>query len=88
MLTTIYKYPLDMITGVTQIELPMNYVVVYCHLDATKAPCIWIKLDPEDGDKETVTFQIIGTGSFVTAPWIHVGSMYQDGYIWHVGRVE
>lgn len=82
----IYKYPLRIDDDQT-IELPMMARVLSVGLDPAGSLCVWAMVDTL-GDKEDVSFRIIGTGNPVgpgtTKHFTFLGTVTKGVGVWHV----
>jgi hypothetical protein len=86
---TIYKYPLKL-TGEQTIEMPRGAEILSVQ-DQGGTICVWALVDTKSETKQ-YTFRIYGTGHelpeqcgmFERMIYAHVGSVQQDGFVWHV----
>lgn len=77
------------VRSITVVEAPTLGLVVLAGLDPeTGGPAIWIEMDP-DAPRVERRFLIVTTGQRIDGDRafpndIHVGSMIDRGYVWHV----
>jgi hypothetical protein len=76
---TIYKYPLKL-TGEQTIEMPRGAEILSVQ-DQGGTICVWALVDTKSETKQ-YTFRIYGM--FERMIYAHVGSVQQDGFVWHV----
>lgn len=80
---TIWKFPLSN-AGVNSIPLPERASVRLVDLDPmTGIPTIWVELDDSD-PKRVRRFLVHGTGHRIEPDEVHVGSVIQGSFVWHV----
>jgi hypothetical protein len=85
----VWKFPLD-VTKITQLTIPPAYMdtpVRMAGLDpADGGPAIWIEFD-QSHPRLPRYFRIHGTGEPVENGEVHVGSMIDRSFVWHVYEV-
>lgn len=87
MIKKIYKYPLTgWEQGYVKVELPEWSDILETGFDPNGELCIWALVEP-DNEKYTRTFMVCGTGSSVTDKVIHLASVTDRQFIWHVFEV-
>lgn len=93
---TVYKYPLRM-DGPTEIELPVAlHKPVHFDIQSTEGqvwlhsatPTLWVEQWlPEEGEEfrtEKVVFEIFGTGHHIPVGALHIGSVIDGAFVWHL----
>ena len=88
----IYKYPMSLRVagGIHQFDWPVETKALHVGAQERETVTIWVQTKVEhpnrEGPKERRTFRIYGTGFPLDPDDIrsYVGSVQQDGYVWHV----
>jgi hypothetical protein len=79
----VYKYQL---TGQDNnhlsADVPAGANIIHADMQ-NSIPCIWAVVDPT-ARLETLYFTFTGTGFDVPPDSIHVGTMFQGPYVWHL----
>jgi hypothetical protein len=79
---TVWKFPLRW--GEVSVSMPKHARIVHIGIDpASDYPAVWAVVRP-DNDTETRSFTVIGTGHEVQKESVHVGSLIDDVFVWHV----
>jgi hypothetical protein len=86
----VYKYPLDM-SERTTIEMPYDAQIVHVERQG-RAYCLWAEHGTEPGtDKVSVmkkcTFGIFGTGHEIPDSAVHIGSIQDGPFVFHIYEV-
>lgn len=89
---TIFKYLLQFNHEVNQTNLLLPVgAKVLCFDYQRGEPYLWVQHVQNPGrpsvTKETRTFQIVGTGWEFPQPKQYIGTVQQDGYVWHCYEV-
>lgn len=83
---TVYKYPLPL-TDTYTLTIPQPAQIIHTGLDPIGSLCIWAVVDPASTEWIQHTLHVIGEGTpFPDDPRIHLGSVLQEPFIWHVFR--
>lgn len=85
MMTTVYKYRLDIIRAVQPIEMPSGAEII--SVQRTKdGVFMWVRCEPA---RVTVNrwFVCCGTGWDVPPHDKHIGTVIMDDYVWHFFEV-
>lgn len=79
---TIYKYRID---GVKHLELPEGAKVIHAAMQ-NNSPHIWVEYPVfvDSDDFEERRFTCYGTGFEVPDSSIHIGSMIDEDFVWHI----
>lgn len=82
-MTTIYKYPLEIVDR--QIVRMPTGAAIRAVMVQDGVTCLWAEVDPKAA-LEDRTFHIVGTGHAVPAvPYLrHVDSVIDGRFVWHV----
>lgn len=81
-LRTVFKYALH--AQVVEIELPTDGIVRLVAVDpATQQPTLWVEHDLS-GATERRTFLVVGTGMGVEPDTVHIGSVINEPFVWHI----
>ena len=83
---TIHKYQLRLDAIRVDVEIPMNAEFLHFGYQGTE-PYVWYEVD-EANPKETVSFEIIGTGWDVPAGCKHLSSNIIGNYVWHLYKAQ
>lgn len=81
----IHKYILMASTS-TVVHLPVDAQVVHCAKQDSYI-CIWVMLDLSQPPTVSRTFEVVGTGWDIEDGRVHVGSLLDGGFVWHVLEV-
>lgn len=75
----IYKYPLEIVTGVATVEMPY-YSHVLCVQVQRELPCVWATVDPR-WPLRTHKFHVFGTGHAFPEfnPGLYLGTIQLHG---------
>lgn len=89
MAEVIYKYPFDMHSNFSSIEMPKGATI--CHVGIqTRRICLWAIVPTDSQETEVRHFCFIGTGQTVEFhdKMTHIGSVQTDpdgvDFVWHV----
>lgn len=80
----IHKYRLPfMETGIAAVDVPVR-VGGLMHLAMQHGEVhVWAAVDPNA--REVLTrFHLVGTGGAVDLSWYHLGTVMDNGFVWHV----
>jgi hypothetical protein len=80
---TVFKYPLQLISGAQTIKMPYEADVVFVDMQ-NGILTIWAEVDTEE---EVIDrgFEVFGTGHSIPDGRTFVGTAHSpDGYLWHV----
>lgn len=83
---TVHKFPLPLTDSYT---LPIQHPaqIIHTGLDPIGSLCIWAVVDPTSTEWIQHTLHVIGTGNPMSDdPKIHLGSVLQEPFMWHVFR--
>jgi hypothetical protein len=81
---TIYKYKIE---GTEIISLPPNAKVIHAAMQ-NGAPHIWVEYPVNDSELESRTFMVCGTGFELEDDDIHLGSMIDGMFVWHIYEMK
>lgn len=77
---TIWK--VSVLPGMTYVSIPAGAELV--HFDFQDGyPQAWMRCDP-DSPHESRQFQLVGTGWPFDDDWKHVGTVLDEGLVWHL----
>ena len=86
-MTTIYKYPLNMLDEQT-IIIPENHKILCVHMQG-QTPCMWAMVDP---NKTNISLKILvyGTGTPIVDPEMlsYISSIQIGFFVWHIFTKE
>jgi hypothetical protein len=74
---TIYKYTLD-----GAVHMPQGSTVVQVGVQFGLY-CIWATVDT-DAPVEERFFVVVGTGSELSDNMVHVGTVFENPFVWHI----
>jgi hypothetical protein len=74
---TIYKYTLD-----GSVYIPQGSTVVQVGVQ-DGLYCIWAAVDTDAPVEERV-FVVVGTGSELSDNMVHVGTVFENPFVWHI----
>ena len=74
---TIYKYTLD-----EPVRMPKGSTVVQVGIQ-DGLYCVWATVDT-DAPVEERQFVVVGTGRELTANMHHVGTVFENPFVWHI----
>ena len=81
---TIWKYEFND-SGFREVDLGRNYkVILIASQHGSPFPTIWIEHNPEEEERSSVAFQIIGTGHVIPDDYEHIGSAICGAFVWHI----
>jgi hypothetical protein len=78
---TIYKYTLD-----EPVHIPKGSTVVQVGIQ-DGLYCIWAVVDT-DAPLEERHFVVVGTGRELTTNMVHVGTVFEDPFVWHIMELK
>lgn len=83
----IYKYPFQP-KRPTEIRLPVGAELLKVGAAVPHEPHLWFKVPTVEGELESRTFWVYGTGeAFDDRNQKHVDTFFDQGYVWHVFEV-
>ncbi len=78
---TIWKFPL--VKGEFQtIKIPVESRFLHIGLDREDVRCLWFAVDPAS-DMIVMEIIMVGTGNDLPHVGDFIGTIIQDGYVWH-----
>ena len=80
---TIYKYPIPVIDGWQEFDLPECADLVHFATDPIGALCMWAEIDTL-APTEVRRFCIVGTGHPIPDGAKHMGAAIQGPFVWHL----
>ncbi len=84
----IYKYPLRLIVGPQQIDLPAGALVRHFDIDtATGAPAIWAEVMVSDEQPYRTMpreFHIVATGETIPTEYSYHRTLLERQFVWHL----
>lgn len=82
----IYKYPLKLKLGEPQqVNLPTIHEVLHVAIQEGVIT-MWARVDTNAMQRDT-PFMIVGTGHAVPPGAIHRGTVFDEGFVWHIFEV-
>ena len=82
---TVYKYRVD---GATEIRVPVGSKVIHVGMQ-NGAPYIWVEVSTNPHlDIEGRYFEIAGTGWEIEDDAVHIGSVIDGAFVWHIYEVQ
>lgn len=81
----VWKYEITNWGG-TKIKLPPLYKILHFAWQGTGTKGnahVWIEIEKGRAVSREVSFQIFGTGSDIPDGWKYIGTMQNDGLVWH-----
>lgn len=81
---TIYKYPLEG-RDVSRVLMPEDASIVHVGIQ-NGVFCVWALGDTEDPMVER-SFTVVGTGWELDEFHIHLGTVFQDAFVWHIMEI-
>lgn len=82
---TIYKYPLYAPHNI--IEMPVGAIPRFVATQMSEV-MLWVEVDALAQATEERTFVLIGTGQQLPVGATYIGSVQNDGYVWHLHEVK
>ena len=84
MMKKIYKYPIEII-DIQTIKLPKGAIMLTAQLQHGKP-----YVDPNEIEAEDVTLRVYGTGQEIddSLDLTYVGTIQENGFVWHVFKVD
>lgn len=84
MLRVVYKYKLELISGVQSVVLPKGAQILHVGVQGSN-PTLWALVDPRE-PMTTVLLHVAATGAYFNCGSLrHVGTlMLKDATVWHV----
>jgi hypothetical protein len=80
----IYKYPIE-ITDEQEIQIPLGSEIMHAGLDPLGNPCIWVMVDVNECQSESVTVFVVGTGHPMPHSYnCYAGTFVHGPFVWHV----
>lgn len=71
-------------------SIPKNHKVLHVG-SQYNVPCMWIEHDaPSDQpERQSLYFMVVGTGDYFDSEGKeHIGTFFDNGYVWHVYEVK
>jgi hypothetical protein len=83
---TVWKYQVPIGHQVT-LEIPFGGIVVHTE-SQDDVICLWVEVESSN-PKAHRSFKVFGTGHEIQMPYaIHVGTVQQGPFVWHVYEAE
>jgi hypothetical protein len=81
---SIYKYVIP--PNASGIKMPKGATVIHAGPQGADI-CLWARVNPS-ADEEIRSFVVVGTGGAVDDAAVHVGTVFQGPFVWHVFEVH
>lgn len=83
-LTTVWKFPLEVLATYTQkISIPRDYRILHVGIDPEGRICLWAAID-HTAPKRDVEIRIAGTGEWLSRVGSYIGTVVDGPFVWHV----
>ena len=80
----IYKYPLGVpLSGVMRITMPISTEIIHANIQNGLAT-IWAIVDSSNSLTEVRGFHVVGTGHDIPDNCYHIGTYFENYFVWHV----
>jgi hypothetical protein len=81
MTTTVWKYQIQRLPGQV-IDMPGNAEPIHVAIQGGELT-LWARVDPNEPVRARVV-AVTGTGGNAPSEWLHVGTVFDGDFVWHV----